>query len=344
MVVVDLDESWFQGVASAERVGHGFRPWRLPHRRRHLFDEELLLRAAYTSGVRLRFETDATALVLAFEPLPVPDAAVPNGHCFDVVEDNRIVAVARCAGGTTEARFEAIGAGPRTVEVWLPPSCPVTVTALHTEGATFARAAPDPRPLWVTWGSSITHCVRAGSAARTWPASVARRHDLNLRSLGFGGQCHLDPTVAMLIRDLPAQFISMKLGINTIGGTVSARTYKMLVIATVAIVREKHPETPLALISPIAYPPNETAPNAVGYTVAGMRRDMEEVYRRLVEAGDHNLFYVNGLDIFSVAEIAAYSSDQCHPNAEGMDLQAEHFSEHVMSLFLRAQPRRKAVS
>jgi S-ribosylhomocysteine lyase LuxS involved in autoinducer biosynthesis len=75
-----------------------------------------------------------------------------------------------------------------------------------------------------------------------------------------------------------------------------------------------------------------------------MRRDMEEVYRRLVEAGDHNLFYVNGLDIFSVAEIAAYSSDQCHPNAEGMDLQAEHFSEHVMSLFLRAQPRRKAVS
>jgi lysophospholipase L1-like esterase len=333
MRVLDVDGSWFQGVVSVERVGEGLRPWRLPHQRRHLFDDGLLARAACTSGVRLRFETDATALSLAFEPLEAPTPVIPNGHCFDVVVDNCIVAVTRCAGGATEARFDAIGTGRRIVEVWLPPSCPVTVTALTAEGATFARAVPDPRPRWVTWGSSLTHCVRAGSAARTWPASVARRHDLNLLSLGFGGQCHLDPTVAMVIRDLPAQAISMKLGINTVGGSVNERTYPALVTAAVAIVREKHPDTPLVLISPIGYPPHETTPNAVGYTIEGMRRDMEGVYRRLVETGDRHLYYVNGLNLFSVREIAAYTEDQCHPNAEGMDLQAEHFTEHVMPLF-----------
>ena len=76
--------------------------------------------------------------------------------------------------------------------------------------------------MWATWGSSLTHCVRAGSAARVWPGTVARTHDVNLVNLGFGGQCHLDPMVAMHIRDLPASCISMKLGINMMSGSVNA--------------------------------------------------------------------------------------------------------------------------
>jgi hypothetical protein len=332
-----LDESWFQGAVSVERVGQGFRPWRLPHQRRHLFpapDSDLMARAAHASGVRLRFETDATALTLTFAALEMPGPQIWNGHGFDVVIENRIVREAHCRGGATEAVFEGIGTGRRIVELWLPPSCSVTVTGLRAEGATFARPAPDDRPLWVTWGSSITHCARAGSAARTWPATVARRHNLNLLNLGFGGQCHLDPAVAMLIRDLPAQYITMKFGANTVGGSLDARTFPMLVTAAVAIVREKHPATPLALISLIAFPPHENKPNAVGYSAELMRRDMEAVCRSLVQAGDRNLHYVDGLSLFSAAEIAQYSVDQCHPNALGMDVQAEHFSEHVMARLL----------
>ena len=163
---------------------------------------------------------------------------------------------------------------------------------------------------------------------------MARRFDLNLLSLGFGGDCHLDPMVAMLIRDLPADYISLKLGINTVGGTVAARTYPALVTAAVQIIREKHPHTPLALISPIGYPPNETKPNVVGYTIEGMRRDMEAVQRRFVARGDMRLYYVNGLDLFGLDDIATYTQDQCHPNAEGIDLQAERFCDKVMPLLL----------
>ena len=32
----------------------------------------------------------------------------------------------------------------------------------------------------------------------------ARTHNLDLTCLGYGGQCHLDPIVASMIRDLPA--------------------------------------------------------------------------------------------------------------------------------------------
>jgi len=339
---IELDETYWAGAATVERVEEGLRSWRLPHTQRHLFpspEDSLMSAAGYASGVRLRFETDASQLELRFAPLSLePPAAPPaerNGHAFDLVIDDEIVAVTYCDQGATRARFDPVPPGRKIVELWLPPSCPVTVRGLDLNAGAVARPLPDRRPLWVTWGSSLTHCVRAGSAARTWPGTVARRCGLNLHNLGFGGQCHLDPMVARFIRDLPAAYISLKLGINTIGGSsVNARTYPALVTAAVEIIREKHPHTPLVLISPFSYPPHETTPNPAGYTIGGMRRDMRAVWERLVGAGDLNLYYVDGLDLFSLQENAEHTDDQCHAGAAGIDLQAEHVLEHVMPLLL----------
>lgn len=330
-----LNEAFFEGAASVEHVNGGLKPWRLPHQRRHLFpspNDGLMNVAAHASGVRLRLKTDSTALRLDCLPLPEPGQNIPKGHWFDVVIENQIVASEPGMKDAEKITFDNLPGGEKILEVWLPPSCPVTITGLSLDDGSSASAAPDERPLWVSWGSSLTHCVLAGSAAKTWPAIVAREHDLNLVNLGFGGQCHLDPMVATHIRDLPAKFISLKLGINAIGGTVNARTYPALVTAAVMIIREKHPETPMALISPIGFPPNETTPNVVGYTIGDMRRDMKETHRRLVEAGDENLHYVDGLTLFSVEEIEAHTADQCHPDANGMVIQAAHFSENVIPL------------
>lgn len=337
MTRIELTEAYIAGAASVECVDGDLQPWRLPHPAHHLFpspDDGLLARAACTSGVRLRLETDATDLTLQFRPLPEAHAAVPDGHAFDLVIDNKIAQVARGGLGATEVTFTGLPSGRRVVEAWLPPSCPVTLTGLMVNASATARPLPDRRPLWVTWGSSLTHCVRAGSAGRTWPATVARAFDLNLMNLGFGGQCHLDPAVAMYIRDLPAAYITLKLGVNTISGSVNARTYPVLVTAAVAIIREKHPHTPLALISPFGFPRNEDTPNVVGYTIGAMRRDMEAVYRRFLNAGDRNLYYVNGARIFTLEDIAAYTEDQCHAGPAGIDLQAERVAEHVMPLLL----------
>ncbi len=141
--------------------------------------------------------------------------------------------------------------------------------------------------------------------------------------------------VGMVIRDLPADYITLKLGINTMGGTLAARTYPAAIVGLVQIIREKHPETPMALVSPIGYPPHETEPNQVNYTISGMRRDMEEVHRRLVELGDRNLIYVNGLEVFDLNLIARYAEDQCHPDADGIEVQADNFDRAVMGRLMR---------
>lgn len=337
-MTLQITEPFIQGACSVERDGDALRPWRLPHTQRHLFpspDDSLMDRAACPSGVRLRFETDATTLRLTFDPLPEPGENQPNGHAFDAVMDNDIVQTVPCGHGAREAVFDAAGRGRRVMEIWLPPGCQISLHQLHAAEATVLRPLPDRRPLWVTWGSSLTHCVRAASAARVWPATVARRHNLNLMNLGFGGNCHLEPMVAMTIRDLPAQYLSLKLGINALGNSVSARTYPALVLAAVKIIREKHPHTPMALISPMASPPRESTPSATGYTLQGMRRDMQAVHRALVAAGDSCLYYVDGLEFFGEQDIHRYAADDLlHPDADGIDLQAERFSRLVLPLLM----------
>jgi len=206
----------------------------------------------------------------------------------------------------------------------------VTIYELKANDGAACRVVPDPRPKWVTYGSSITHCVRSLSPARTWPAAVARARGLNLTCLGYGGQAHLETLAAMMIRDLPADLITLKLGINTINGSLNQRTFYPAVTGMVRLIREKHPATPIVLISPITYPPNEIIPNVVGMTMQLMRAEIERAYHNLIELGDQHLYHLNGLELFDEALLDRYSDDQCHPKGEGQLVMAERFIERVL--------------
>ncbi|MFH1569968.1 MAG: SGNH/GDSL hydrolase family protein [Gemmatimonadota bacterium] len=331
-----LVDELFQGHIELERGDGWVKPWRLPFRRRALFpspDEGLLSRAETASGVRLRLATEARRLRLRFRPLPASAPAMGRAAFhFDLTLDGQLLQSAAVPPGGEQADFDGLPAGDKVVEIWLSQEIPVALVAL--EGDAPCRPAPDPRPRWVTYGSSLTHCVRAHSPARTWPAIVARRRGLHLTNLGFGGQCHLDAMVGLVIAALPADYITLKLGINTVSGSLSARTYPAAVVGLVQVIRRERPRTPMALVSPMGYPPHETTPNAVGYTIGGMRRDMAEVHRRLVELGDDRLIYVDGLEVFDLELIARHTEDQCHPDGDGIEVQAERFDRAVMDRLL----------
>ncbi|OGV62753.1 MAG: hypothetical protein A3K19_10600 [Lentisphaerae bacterium RIFOXYB12_FULL_65_16] len=335
MQPVPLAADWFQGAISVELCDGWLKPWRLPHDRRNLFpspNEDLLSRAEMASGARLRFATDSTRLVLRFLPLPgaVNPVCPRDTFRIDLTLNGDLLVSADVKPGGEEAEFSGLPQGEKALELWLPQDTSIAIRDLRVDDGTACRQVPDPRPKWVTYGSSLTHCVRAHSPARIWPAIVARRRGLNLTCLGFGGQCCLDPMVALVIRDRPADLITLKLGINCIGGALNARTFPAAVIGLVQIIREKHPRTPIGLVSPIGYPPNETKPDAVGYTIRQMREAIQDAHRRMVQDGDTNLYCFNGLDVFSEELIARYTADQCHPNADGIEVMAENFDRAVM--------------
>lgn len=328
--------NFFEGAVSVEQGDGWLRPWRLPHDKRLLFptpDDVLFENSGQPSAVRLRFRTDSSTVALTVLPLAEHRGDSDNSR-FDLTVDNEIIATVDVPPGTERVDFENLPAGDKVAEIWLPPGAGVAIREFEVDDDAECEAAPDGRKRWVTYGSSLTHCVRANSAARVWPAIVARRCDLHVTSLGFGGQCHIDPMVALTIRDLPADYISLKMGINVMGhGSLNIRTFAANMIGFIQIIREKHPVTPIALVTSFCSTPRETEPNSAGMTLEIMRHQTADVYDRLVKMGDENLVLCDGLKIVDAASLETYSQDACHHNGDGIEEIADRWMPEVMTRF-----------
>ncbi|MEV7468866.1 hypothetical protein AB0O20_20510 [Streptomyces kronopolitis] len=71
----------------------------------------------------------------------------------------------------------------------------------------------------------------------------------------------LDPYVARTIRDMPADLISLKVGINIVAlATFRLRTFGPAVHGFLDTVRDGHPDTPLLLMSPVSSPALDAPP------------------------------------------------------------------------------------
>ena len=133
MQQVSLDESFFSGAISVERLDGALRPWRLPHDRLELFPapgDALIGRAMESSGVRLRLRTDSPAISLQF--LPLRGEPLREDHSLDLTLDGELVSTVRVAPGATAATFGGLPAASKVVEVWLPHTSAIEVTGLYT--------------------------------------------------------------------------------------------------------------------------------------------------------------------------------------------------------------------
>ncbi|GAA4431764.1 SGNH/GDSL hydrolase family protein [Georgenia halophila] len=323
----DARLTW-DGVISVEHTPSGTRGWRLPHERIDLFpDGDLAQRAAMQAGVRVRLGTDARTVVGRATVAGLADEAR-----VDAVVGNELVA---SASVTPQGDFvlDDLPAGDESIEVWLPQFGEFRLRELTVDDdARVWRAPPLAQRRLVTYGSSITQCRTAASPAQTWPALLARRFDLDLTCLGFGGQCHLDPLVAHEIGALAPDVVTMCVGINIYGSaTFSARSLLPAILGFVTTVRESSPTVPILMISPIGSPERETTPNAVGLTLVQIRSQVAEAVRLLRKHGDENLHLLDGLDVLPL-ERADRLDDGLHPDAEGYRLMAEAIGPRVESL------------
>jgi lysophospholipase L1-like esterase len=321
----------------------GVLPWRIPAEQKALFEPGVIKQAACPAGVRLAFVSDTSSVELAFvSPAEAGVAAMP-APVYDLVVDGALHQRIAPPDDVGTIRFSGVPAGTHRIELYLPSQyVPVRLRSLAVDGGASVEPWIDTRPRWVTYGSSITHCRHAAGPSETWPAVVAARCDLNHTNLGYGGNCHLEPMVARMIRDLPADYITLKLGINTHSGSLSDRTFRAAVLGVIATIRDGHPTTPLAVVSPI-YCARLEQPEAANAATVGappapaamplalMRQRIAEAVDVLRGRGDANLHYVDGLSLFGEAD-AAYLGDQVHPDADGYRLLGRRFADRVMPL------------
>ena len=168
-----------------------------------------------------------------------------------------------------------------------------------------------------------------GVAGCWWPGN----YGWQLQSLGFGGECHLDPAAESTICQLPADFISLCLGINTYNvAAFSGRTFASQVLGFLSAIRRAHPEVPIAVISPVLSLPREEAPNAVGWTLADYRKAVADVVRLVRERGDARTHLLDGERVFTPAEAAALMPDTLHPNNAGYRLMADRLGPQLAAV------------
>ncbi|QOR70332.1 hypothetical protein IM660_17310 [Ruania alkalisoli] len=315
---LDDDRLHWTGLVNLEHSGTDrWQPWRLPaDAGLDSMSPELASRARMASGACTRLVTDATVLDLTIDSSEDQDDPRP----VDIVAGGSVIAsVLPDTSGHVRADLPA---GSKEVEIWWPQWGELTLGPIRTDAPVQATGW-QPALRWVTYGSSITHCRSADSPTGTWPALVARARNWDLTSLGFGGQCHLDPVAIRTIRDRPADLISLCLGINIQGGgTFNARTLGPQVAGAIEHIREGHPHTPIAVITPIASPDREQQPGGAGLTLAQVREIVGEAAANVVERGDSDLHVVDGLSIIGAGD-AHLMPDGLHPGPEGYRLMAE---------------------
>lgn len=330
----------FAGHISLEQTDTGVRPWRLSHKDVPLYYQPGLIgRASAPSGVRLNLISDTNTLTMIASHAPFNYDMPAEEHMkMDLLVDGKFhqrIKQPTPVDTPFEFTFTDIPAGEHRLEVWLDVFHPIKVQSISIDDNATAKPFNDTRPKWLVYGSSITHCRAAHGPSETWPALVANKFNLNLTTLGVGGNCHLDP---MLLRDMrcqPADLISTCVGINIYGGgTFSDRTFIPHVIGMIKTLREGHPLTPLMVVSPISSPPREAEKNAVGMTLDDYRQQVKKAVQIVqTHDNDQHLFYHDGLELFG-HDKAHHMPDLLHPNGDGIHVLADHYAAQIMPILL----------
>ncbi len=321
----DAPQLTWQGNISLQKTEDWVMPWRTPHPMHVLFPEPLLERSAMPAGVRISFRSNTTRISGSIVPQK-------ESGILDLCCEGEVVA-ALDLSQKDDFVFENLSDEDKLIELWLPQFGKFQLRSLEIDDGATLEPFNDTRPRWITYGSSITQCRTAASPTQTWPAIAARTHGLNLTCLGYGGQCHLDAMIARMIRDAPADYISMCLGINIQGASsLGPRAFRPAIIGAVQIVREKHPDIPIVLMSPICSPPREEKPNAVGFHLQRMREEVQAAAEALQAHGDTHVHYVDGLSVFG-ADSVHLLPDALHPDAEGYQVMGKNFTTVVAEKF-----------
>jgi hypothetical protein len=369
-----LTRDFIHGAVDLERTPAGLLPHRLPAwARAQCPDAQLMMAESQPSGVRLVFQTMATTVELAVLPTKRAYNALPPrpDGVYDLFVDGRLAHQGSVQGGRVlhidmatgassladgEAqtlRFSGLPAEGKIVELWLPHDEVTELVSLRSDAALFPVAASGKRR-WVHHGSSISQGSNTTHPSGTWPAVAAMRAGLDLLNLGYGGNALLDPFVARTIRDLPADLISVKIGINLVNkDLMRLRAFGPAVHGFLDTIREGHPDTPLLLVSPVFCPIHEAMPGPSTYdlealaegrlsfkaggsadevrqgklTLGVIREQLRAIVEQRAAGGDAAIRYVDGLELYGPNDnLRLPLPDELHPDAASHRLIGERFA------------------
>jgi lysophospholipase L1-like esterase len=328
----------------AENHGELFR---LPERLKDTYPESVWHLAEDPTGGRIRFRTDSSALAIRLEypsPPSMPNMQALGQSGVDLYVGNTYWRTAipdkeAKPGKIYEFVYFNFGDAPRLkreITLYLPLYSGVKVLAIGVDAnAVIEQAAPFalPKPV-VLYGTSITQGCCASRPGKSFEAIVGRRLNIDFVNLGFSGAGLYEPALADAVAAIDAScYVLDSSNINT------AEALGKVLGPFIQIIREKHPLTPILVVSPI-YSSEEL--------IWGIRKsnnyDRRELTRKIVSGliaqGDRNIQLMEGTDLLSPSQGDGLT-DGAHPNDLGFEWIANGLSTRLATM-LGLNPKQRA--
>lgn len=371
-----LTPELIHGALEVERTDRGLLPHRLPAlARARNTDPQLAMAESQPSGVHLAMRTRATVIELDTIPTKRHYAGAPPrpDGIYDLRVDGGLTAQGTVGEGDVlridvstgtftsvrgepgTVRFEGLEEHVKDVRIWLPHDETTELVALRTD-APVQPIAVSERRVWLHHGSSLSHGSNATNPTAIWPVIAADQGAVDLVNLGLGGSALLDSFTAAAMREVPADLVSVKIGINLANADLMRlRALGPAVHGFLDTLRQGHPHTPLLVVSALHCPMHEHTPGpgamdmdalkegrvafrATGdpndptrLTLTNIRRELERVVAQRADQ-DQNLHYLDGRELYGEADFAELPlPDGLHPDTPTHRRIGERFAARVFA-------------
>ncbi|MBE6769886.1 MAG: hypothetical protein E7548_03930 [Ruminococcaceae bacterium] len=171
----------------------------------------------------------------------------------------------------------------------------------------------------VFYGSSITQGGCASRPGNSYEAMLSRWFSFDYTNLGFSGSAAGEDIMADYVADLPMDVFVFDYDHNANTAEYLEKTHEKMFKK----VRAKHPDIPVVFMTR----PNQTSPYAENFKV------ILKTYENAKAAGDKNVYFVSGQDIFNLCDSEACTIDGCHPNDLGFYCMAKCVGEVFKKFF-----------
>ena len=176
----------------------------------------------------------------------------------------------------------------------------------------------------VYYGSSITQGGCASRPGNAYQAIISRRLSVDHVNLGFSGSAKGEAKMAEYIKGLLMSAFVLDYDHNTNNEEHLTATHEQFF----RIVREANPDLPIIIVS---------APNVLlagdakfSYGRFTARREIiRKTYENAIAAGDKNVYFVDGGELFAGNDWDACTVDGTHPNDLGFYRMAERIGQEV---------------
>ena len=188
----------------------------------------------------------------------------------------------------------------------------------------------DIKPI-LYYGSSITQGGCASRPGNTYQAIINRRNNIDYINLGFSGCAKAEPEVMEYIANREMSVFVYDYDHNAPTPEYLQETHEK----GYKTVREKNPDLPIIFLTKPDFDNNASAYTVWNEGAIKRRTIVMQTYINAINAGDKNVYFIDGSQFFNINEGDCCVADGCHPTDLGFMKMADVIGNQIDTIIAR---------